>query len=305
MTGDPAWHHVRSFLAVFDEGSLSGAARQLRLTQPTLGRHVSELEETLALSLFTRSPNGLAPTAAAQRLVPAARAMAAAAGDLRRVADAARGGGGLAGTVRITASESMGVEVLPRCLARLHRAHPQLVLELTLANRIEDILRREADIAVRMARPEQSALLAKKIGDVALGLYAHRSYLAFRGAPQTLAQLHEHVVIGFDRDPSRGGTDGQGPALDRAAFRFRTDHLVAQTAAIRAGLGIGAMMERTAEASEELERVLGDQVSIPLELWVCMHEDQKRNPPVRHVFDELVRALAAWARPVAESGAGR
>lgn len=295
-----SWHLVRSFLAVVEEGSLSGAARALGLTQPTLGRHVSELEESLSLSLFTRSPSGLTPTAAAQRLMPAARAMAAAAEDLGRLADAARGTGGLSGTVRITTSESMGAEVLPGCLARIQRAHPELVLELALANRIEDVLRREADIAVRMTRPEQSALLTRKIGTVPLGLYAHRSYVAFRGVPETLEELANHVVIGFDRDVTRGGTAGRGPTFDRSIFRFRTDHLVAQTAAVRAGLGIGAMMERTALMSNELVRVLADQLSIPLEIWLCMHEDQTRNPPVRYVFDELARNLTAWVGALAE-----
>lgn len=302
MTVPAGWHLVRSFLAVIDEGSLSGAARDLALTQPTLGRHVSELEESLSLSLFTRSPSGLEPTAAAHRLLPAARAMAAAADDMRRLADAARGSGGLAGTVRITASESMGAEVLPGCLAHIHRAHPELVLELALSNRVEDVLRREADIAVRMTRPEQSALLARKIGDVALGLYAHRSYVAFRGVPETLEQLAEHVVIGFDRDASRGGTADRGPTLDRSMFRFRTDHLVAQAAAIRAGLGIGAMMQRNAARSKDLVRLLADEVSIPLELWLCMHEDQTRNPPVRYVFDELAENLAGWVGAAALSG---
>jgi len=269
-------------------------ARRLALTQPTLGRHVSELEEKLALSLFTRSPSGLEPTAAARRLAPAARAMAAAAEDLRRLADAARGTGGLAGTVRITATESMGAEVLPACLAPIFRTHPELVLELVLSNRVEDILRREADIAARMARPTQAALLARKIGTVRLGLFAHRSYVAFRGVPTTLEQLREHVVIGFDRDVSRGGTAGRGPSLDRSAFGFRTDHLVAQQAAIRAGVGIGAMMEQMAADDAELVRVLEGELSIPLELWLCMHEDQTRSPPVRYVFDELARSLAAW-----------
>lgn len=195
---EPGWDLYRSFLAVLREGSLSGAARALGLTQPTLGRHVEALEQTLGLALFTRSGHGLMPTEAALELRPHAEALAASAAALLRAASGR--GAGTRGTVRITASEVVGAEVLPPILARLRREHPELVVELVLSNRTEDLLRRDADIAVRMVRPAQEALVARRLGVVELGLHAHQRYLDRCGAPAVLDDLRAHALIGFDRE---------------------------------------------------------------------------------------------------------
>ncbi|GBR71502.1 hypothetical protein GKA01_25940 [Gluconobacter kanchanaburiensis NBRC 103587] len=171
----PDWHLFRAFLAVVREGSLSGAARMLATTQPTMGRQVAALEASLGVKLFTRSIDGLSPTEAGLRLIPSAEAMAAAAETAWRStsgkADEARG------TVRITASEMIGGEVLPLLLTGFHSLYPQISVELVLSNRNEDLLRGDADIAVRMVRPSQAALLAKRIGNIDAGLYAHQHYL--------------------------------------------------------------------------------------------------------------------------------
>src|SRR5262249_43077245 len=160
-TTQPGWELYRSFLAVAREGSLSGAARTLALTQPTVGRHIDALERSLGLSLFTRSQAGLIATSDATALVPYAEAMATAAGSIQRMAS------GEAqeerGSVRITASEMIGVEVLPSLLASFRDAHPRIVAELVVSNRNQDLLRREADIAVRMVKPTQGALVARKL----------------------------------------------------------------------------------------------------------------------------------------------
>ena len=155
---EPSWELYRSFLAVLREGSLSGAARALELTQPTIGRHIDALERSLRASLFTRAQNGLSPTDAALELQPYAESMEASSRALLRAVASSRDE--IRGTVRITASEIIGAEVLPPILADLQRDHPQLVVELVLSNRTEDLLRREADIAVRMVRPQQQALAA-------------------------------------------------------------------------------------------------------------------------------------------------
>jgi DNA-binding transcriptional LysR family regulator len=165
---EPGWELYRSFLAVVREGSLSGAARRLAMTQPTLGRHVAQLEAALGIALFTRSPGGLAPTDAALALLPHAEAMEASAAAVVRAVSGAAGDQG--GTVRITASEIVGAEVLPPILAAFREHHPGIALELALTNRTEDLLRRDADLAVRMAQPKQDALLARRIGRVPLGL---------------------------------------------------------------------------------------------------------------------------------------
>src|SRR5215813_11116315 len=170
-TREPGWELYRSFLAALRTGSLSGAARALKLTQPTIGRHIDTLEKTLGAALFTRSQHGLQPTEAAAELAPHAEAMAASAAALMRAASGASQQ--IAGTVRLSASEVIGVEVLPPMLASLREQYPRLALELVVSDEIRDLLRRDVDLAVRNVRPTQTGLVAKKIGTVTLGLHAH------------------------------------------------------------------------------------------------------------------------------------
>ena len=153
MADDAGWELYRSFLGVVREGSLSGAARALGSTQPTVGRHIAALEASLGFTLFTRSQAGLLPTEAALELRAYAEVMDSNAAALKRAAEGH--GQGVAGTVRVSASEVVGVETLPPIVARLRQQHPQLKLELVLTNRVQDLLRREADIAIRMAEPKQ------------------------------------------------------------------------------------------------------------------------------------------------------
>jgi DNA-binding transcriptional LysR family regulator len=195
---DPGWELYRSFLAVMREGSLSGAARALGMTQPSLGRHMRELESTLGAVLFVRSPQGLTPTELARELVPHAEAMASASAALRRAASAGRDE--ISGAVRISASVVIGAEVLPPILTAFRERHPGIVIELVLSNQTTDVLRRDADIAIRMVQPAQEALVARHIGRVMLGLFAHRRYLDTQGRPGTLAELAGHALIGFDTE---------------------------------------------------------------------------------------------------------
>lgn len=164
------WELYRSYLGVLEEGSLSGAARAMGIAQPTVGRHVDALEKALGVALFTRSQTGLLPTDAALALQPFAQAMSTSAAALKRAAESQ--GSGIKGTVRITASEVMGVEVLPPIIAQLQSAYPDLKVELVLSNRVQDLLQREADIAVRMTQPKQEQLIARRVGQVNLGLHA-------------------------------------------------------------------------------------------------------------------------------------
>jgi len=296
---EPTWDHYRSFLAVLREGSLSAAARALGLTQPTLARHVDQLEAALGGgALFTRSPGGLLPTAAAQRLAPHAEIMAAAAAALVRAASG--GQEAQAGIVRITASEVIGTEVLPAMLRDLRGTHPGLVFELVLSNAATDLLRREADIAIRMTRPRQKALVARRVGSVMLGLHAHPDYLAAHGSPGCLADLEGHAVVGFDRDAGAARLLAQsGLPLDQRRFAYRVDDQAAQLAAIRAGCGIGVCQVPLAHRQPLLTRLFGDEVDIPLEIWIAMHEDLRGDPRMRLVFDHLHAAMTAYvkARP--------
>ena len=192
------WHLFRAFLAVVREESLSSAARVLGTTQPTMGRQIAALEALLGVKLFTRSLDGLSPTDAGLRLLPSAEAMAAAAEAGERSVsgevDEERG------TVRIAASDVVGGAVLPAILTDFRALHPGISVELVLSNRNEDLLRGDADIAVRMARPTQGALIAKRIGQIDVGLYCHRRYLKARAMPRRLEDLRQHVLIGYDRD---------------------------------------------------------------------------------------------------------
>jgi len=292
---DPGWELYRSFLAVLREGSLSGAARSLGLTQPTIGRHIRQLETALKTPLFTRSQHGLAPADAAFALEPHAQAMAGAAAALVRAA----AGRDLQahGVVRIAASEIIGVEVLPPVLAEFRNAHPGVVIELSLSDRMEDLLRRDADIAVRMARPTQGSLLARHVGRAKLGLHAHRRYLAARGRPTSMGELAQHALIGFDRETaSLRALRQMGLTLRRESFAFRADSHLAQLAAIRAGLGIGVCQTGVARRDGDLVHILPDAFAMALDVWLAMHQDLRASPPIRAVFDALRDALFAYLR---------
>jgi DNA-binding transcriptional LysR family regulator len=299
---EPGWELYRSFLAVLQEGSLSAAARSLGLAQPTLGRHVEALERALGLALFTRSQLGYAPTDAALALQPAAQALAAAAAALRRVASAQGDGDAVRGTVRISASEVVGVEVLPPILAALRERHPALVIELSLSNRLEDLLKREADIAVRMQRPQQDVLVAKRIGAITVGLHARDDYLERHGTPHTLDDLAGHALIGFDRETTfiRSLRRELG-GLKRDDFALRADSDLAQLAAIRAGFGIGFCQVGLARRDPRLKRVLARRFTVPLDTWLAMHQDLRGSPRCRVAFDALAAGLQAY---IAGAGAG-
>jgi DNA-binding transcriptional LysR family regulator len=292
---DPGWELYRSFLAVLREGSLSGAARSLGLTQPTIGRHIRQLETALKTPLFTRSQHGLTPAEAAFALEPHAKAMAGAAAALLRAA----AGRDLQaqGVVRIAASEIIGAEVLPPILADVRSVHPGVVIELSLSDRMEDLLRRDADIAVRMARPTQGALIARHIGRVTLGLHAHRRYLDRRGSPASMAELAQHAVIGFDRESaSLRVLRKMGLDLRREDFAFRADSHLAQLAAIRAGLGVGICQVPLARRDPDLVHILPDAFVMALDMWLAMHQDLRASRPIRAVFDALGKALSAYVR---------
>ncbi len=291
MNTDPDWSLHRTFLAVLQEGSLSGAARRLGLTQPTVARHISALERAIGTDLFLRSQRGLLPTETARDLAPYAETLAATAAALLRTASGRRNE--VRGIVRISASEVVGVERLPPILAVLRQRHPGLILELALSNALHDLLRHEADIAVRMVPPTQEALIARRLPPVPLGLHAHRAYLDRRGPPDTLASLGHHDLIGFGRKtpPIRAIVD-RFPFLDRAAFALRTDSDLAQLAAMRAGLGIGLCQVIIASRDPDLVRVLPDDFALALDLWIVMHEDLKTSARCRAVFDALAEGLA-------------
>jgi DNA-binding transcriptional LysR family regulator len=294
MVAAPDWDLWRSFLAVLDSGSLSGAARTLNIAQPTVGRHIEALEAALGGGpLFTRSPGGLRPTRAAEALGPHARAMATAAETLVRTASG--DAEGVRGVIRLTASEIVAAHVLPPMLTSFREAWPAVDLELVASNRIEDLLHRDVDIAVRMAQPTQDALLARRIGAIRLTFHAHRSYLQRHGEPRTIEDLRDHTLIGFDRvRPMPGAIRQIDFEVTRDLFALRTDSEVTQLALLAAGYGICPCQRQIAAKDPNLVPLLDGVFGFELEVWIVMHEDLKTDRRMRLMFDHLVREMAAY-----------
>ncbi|OJU23066.1 MULTISPECIES: LysR family transcriptional regulator [unclassified Sphingomonas] len=292
MNGEPSWDVYRSFAAVLREGSLSGAARVLGMTQPSIARHISALEDAIGGELFVRSQRGLSPTDRALVLQPHAEALVTAAAALRRTGTGQVDA--IEGNVRVSASQAVGVMHLPSILARLRRAHPALAIELALSDKVDDLLQRRADIAVRMVEPTQQALVARRIGSVRLGFHAHRDYLALRGIPASAAELKHHDLIGFDTETAYiRASMRHVPGIDRAMFALRVDNDAAQFAAIQAGFGIGICQTAVARRDPALVRILPDALDLPLPIWIVMHEDLRRGGRYRAVFDALAAGLSA------------
>jgi DNA-binding transcriptional LysR family regulator len=299
-TSEPGWDLYRSFLEVLRTGSLSAAARALRLTQPTVGRHIASLEQHLGgRALFTRHRSGLLPTEMAIQLRPYAESISAAAGALLRAASAKETAVG--GTVRITASEVIGAEVLPPLVRDFRERHPGVVVELSLSNQSADLLRRDADIAIRMFRPTQQALVAKRIGKTVLGLHASPAYVQAHGMPLRIGELEDHPLVGFDRAPSVTRPLDVPPAFRRERFAFRCDSDLGQLAAIRAGLGIGVCQYGVA-LDPPLVSILPRELRLELEIWVVMHEVLRTTPRVKLMFDHLVAGLTQYVSIAHASG---
>jgi DNA-binding transcriptional LysR family regulator len=290
-----SWDLLGSFLAVMRTGSLSGASRALGVAQPTVRRQIEKLEEVLGAVLFTRSQAGLVPTDTALATMPYAESMAGVADALVRSATAPSDGE--RGTVRVTCSDVVACGVMPPILAALRRAHPQLQIELSASNVNEDLLRRDADVAVRMAQPTQGALVAKRVGIVKFGVFAAESYLADHPAPRSVADLLDgHALIGKDRDTSfftKLATSGLG--LKRKDFALRTDNDAAYLAALRAGVGIGVCQVPLAAGPPVLRRLL-PKASFELPVWVVTHEDLRASRRVSIVYDHLVASLGKYIR---------
>jgi len=285
------WELYRSFLGVLKEGSLAGAARQLGIRQPTVGRHIAALETALGVVLFTRSPTGLLPTAVAHTMRAHAETMERTAAALERSASSQ--GAEVRGVVRVSASEVVGVEVLPPIITRLRQQHPQLKVELVLTNRLSDLLQLEADIAVRMVRPSQEQLLAQRIGLIEVGLHARDDYLHQHGTPQELIDLTDHAVIGYDRENAFIRSLAV-KGFERGTFALSSDSDLAQLALIRAGAGIGGCQVKLAQQDTRLRRVLPEAFALKLDTWVTMHEDLRNSPRCRATFDALVAGLQRY-----------
>ena len=284
------WGLVRSFLAVLDAGSVTAAAKRLGATQPTLSRHVAELEAQLGAPLFERTGRGVAPTVAALAIADAARAMADAALAVTRGLAGARSQA--RGVVRVTTSQVAATWLLPAALARLQRSHPEIEIELVASNELANLLRREADIAVRMVRPAQASLIARKLGDIAIVAAAHKAYLAKAPPLRSIDDLLRHRLIGYDRDDTIvRGAASFGVTLARADFALRTDDHVAYGRLVAEGAGVGFVARYNLRHWPGVVAVLPGLDLGALPCWLAVHREIRANPLVRTVYDALAREI--------------
>ena len=293
MNRRASWDDQRVFLTVLEEGSLSAAARRLALSHATVRSRIEALEAALGAVLFTRSVNGLVPTDRALALREPARTMAMALDQFIRRATAPPGE--VAGVVRISVPDFMGIEVIPPMLRTLRDRHPAIDVELSLSNAPADLLAQEVDVAIRTVAPRHDALVARKVADIPLGFFASAGYLEERGAPATMSELAGHDLIGPDRNISDHALAAKlGPDFEGARFVLRTDSHPAQLAAARAGLGIAVVQVPVGRRDPGLRRVLADVTVAQLATWIVTHEDLKNVPKVRAVLDGLAAAFSEF-----------
>ena len=289
------WNLLRSFIAVADTGSLSAAARKLGSSQPTVGRHIGELERDLGVVLFRRGLSGYELTETGINLF-------AKAANVREEMDrfslhAFGAEEALNGTIRISASEMIATLVLPEILARFALAEPLIEVEVVATDQVENLLRRDADIAIRMLTPSQEELIARKIADIPLSLCATKGYIERRGMPEKPFDLAHHDLIGLDRnDAFVKGFTQFGMKVDRHDFRFRSDSQLVLWQATLAGIGVG-IAQVPLIAREPTLQMLLPEIPLPiLPMWLTMHKDVKTSPRIRRTADFLYEELLAFTR---------
>ena len=288
------WNLLKSFVAVAETGSLSAAARGIGVSQPSVGRHVAELERELGIKLFRRGRAGYELSDDGIALLGRAQAMREQAEAISRLALGATEA--VAGTVRIAASEIVSAYVLPSMMATFADVEPGIEIEIVASNQVENLLRRDADIAIRMVEPAQLDLVARKITDIRLTACAATSYLGRRGRPATPEELVGHDLVGYDRgmDLINGFRDF-GVEIDRHGFRFRSDNQIVFWEAIRAGNGIGFAQVPLVAREPLVEAILPGMPLPTLPMWLAMHRDVRTSARIRRVADFLYEQLKTYA----------
>lgn len=284
------WTLLRAVLAVAEAGSLSAAARDLGLSQPTLGRHIAAAEEALGRPLFRRHVRGLEPTDFCASILPMAADMR---DSVRRLSLLAAGEDQAAtGRVRVTASVIVATQLLPPILADLRLAHPGITLDVVASDRTENLLFHEADIAVRMYRPTQLEMVTRHLGQLELGLFATPGYLARKGWPERAEDLLDHAFLGYDRDDRLiMGMRALGYDVARDWFVMRTDDPMTYWQLVLAGCGIGVGQVAGGGTDPRVVRVCPELAIPSLPVWLTAHERLRRTPRVSAVWDALATGL--------------
>ena len=283
------WDLIRSFLSVSRTGSLSAAARELGESQPTLSRDIQAIESATKLNLFQRTTQGLKLTEAGQRLVEAATKMDEASELFNRQVSGLSVE--LKGDVRISVNELVGIYLLPPAISAFRKENPAVNVEIVISNEASSINKREADIALRMFRPNQPDLVANRLPNLEVAFYASKNYIKEFGSPESIADLSEHTIIGFDEKMDFiEGAAKMGQTFVRDDFSVRTDHLLAQMSLARAGAGIVATHVELAKKYPELKKVMS-YVELPaLEFWIVCHSDTQFNARIR----AMQQFLSKW-----------
>jgi DNA-binding transcriptional LysR family regulator len=287
LSGELAdWTLIRTFVEVVRSGTLSAASRNLGQTQPTIGRQIRKLEDICGEPLFLRRGRELEPTDRARKLHAQANALEPEITALARAFGAPALDG--AGLVRITTSAVFAATVLPGLLPPILNADPGLSIEVIASDRYENLARRDADIAIRFARPTQPELIAAKLGDISVGLYAAPALIEAYWPPRGFADLAAWPwVADSDGRELLEAAQAAGVRIDPGRLRVRSDSIQVRNAAVRAGLGVGPMVCGLAERDPGLVRVLPEKTVNTLPAWIVAHDDLHRSPRMRFVFDEL------------------
>ena len=285
------WNQLKAFLETAETGSLSAAARKLGLTQPTLSRQVAAIEQRMGVTLFERVGKTMALTTTGLDLLEHARAMGAAA-DALRLAATGRSEA-LGGVVSVSASDAVAAYLLPPLVQQLREQEPGIAIEVIASNALSDLLRREADIAVRHVKPEQPELIARLIRETAANFYASENWVKAHGHPRTAEEAARLPFIGSDRSGRFLAYLRQhGLPLTEANFSCYADHSVAHWALVRQGMGIGAMMDEIAQQTPGMVRVLDEVPPVLFPIWLVTHRELRTSRRIRVVFEALALGLA-------------
>jgi DNA-binding transcriptional LysR family regulator len=284
------WNQVRAFLVAAEEGSFSAASRALGLTQPTLGRQVSALENRLGVTLFERLGRSLSLTDSGLELLDHVRAMGDAASRLSLTASGQSQR--IEGRVCITATDIMAMYLLPDALRRLREMAPGIEIEVVASNDVRDLRRREADIAIRHGRPEQPDLIAKLLRETSVHLYASSDYLDQHGRPTSPSDISEAVFIGFEQsDRLLNRLNEIGLTLTKDNFKLISESGAVAWEMVRQGLGIGVMAKDVGDRTPGVECVLPDLDPITFPIWLVTHRELHTSRRIRLVFDLLAASL--------------
>lgn len=285
------WNQLKAFLETAETGSLSAAARKLGLTQPTLSRQVAAIEQRMGITLFERVGKSMALTPTGLDLLAHARAMGAAADALGLAATGRSQAVG--GVVSVSASDAVAAYLLPPLVRQLREQAPGIAVEVISSNAFSDLLRREADIAIRHVKPEQPELIARLIREATASFYASEDWVRAHGHPRSADEAAHLPFVGSDRSGQFLSYLRQhGLPLTEANFSCYADHSVPHWALVRQGMGIGVVGDDMVRDTPGIVRVLDDVPPVRFPIWLVTHRELRTSQRIRVVFEALAKGLA-------------